>query len=80
MYNTCSDYASCNYYRPKWVVLSGTKYTYLDYIIMGWQEDDLPLFGRIVDILVVNSDHVLFQVFMAYYNVNCYYLTDGKPF
>lgn len=28
---------------------------------MGWQDDDLPLFGYIEDILVIKN-HVMFQV------------------
>ena len=39
----------------------GIKYNYLDYVIKGWQEDDLPLFCQIKDILVVNET-ALFHV------------------
>lgn len=28
---------------------------YMDYVLIGWQEDDLPLFGLIEDILVLNG-------------------------
>ena len=27
----------------------------MDYVLIGWQEDDLPLFGLIEDILVING-------------------------
>lgn len=49
-------------YRPKWIVKNGSKYSYLDYVIIGWQEDDLPLFGRVEDIFVVNNNTPLFHV------------------
>ena len=48
-------------YRPKWISLAGTKYSNSDYVLVGWQDNDLPLFGRINDILVINSA-ALFQV------------------
>ena len=31
----------------------GIKYMVRDYILVGWQEDDLPIFGRILYIAVV---------------------------
>ena len=47
--------------RPKWVILTGIKYSYFDYVLIGWQDDDLPLFGRVHDILVFESS-VSFKV------------------
>lgn len=40
----------------------GIKYACLDYVIKGWQSDDLPLFGRIKEILVVNDSVMFFHV------------------
>lgn len=39
----------------------GIKYNCLDFVIKGWQDDDLPQFGQIKDILVVNET-ALFHV------------------
>lgn len=42
-------------HRPKWVTLMGSKYNRSDYVVAGWQDDDLPVFGCIQDILVLNN-------------------------
>lgn len=47
--------------RPKWCIKYGTKYSKLDYLLIGWNEDGLPLFGRVQDILCINNS-VLFCV------------------
>lgn len=39
----------------------GTKYNFHDYILIGWEDDDLPRFGCIQDILFVDNE-ALFQV------------------
>ncbi len=41
------------FYRPNWIKLYGQEFHHSEYVLCGWQEDDLPLFGRIKDILVV---------------------------
>lgn len=38
-----------------------TKYHILDYVLIGWQDDDLPRFGRIDEILVIKGN-VMFIV------------------
>lgn len=45
----------------------GVKYMHSDYILLRWQENDLPVFGRIVDIVVISSS-ALFEVtpYIAY--------------
>ena len=48
-------------YRPKWIVNMGIKYTFEEFVIIGWQCDDLPVFGQVTHIVVVN-DFVLFGV------------------
>lgn len=60
----CNTYYYINY-RPKWIIKSGIKYQKPDYVIMGWQEDDLPIFGQIQDIMVTDHDEVFFEL-MAY--------------
>ena len=39
----------------------GIKYTFSEFVVIGWQCDDLPVFGQIQHIVVVN-DFVLFGV------------------
>ena len=34
----------------------GTKYMIYDYVLIGWQDDDLPMFGLIQDIAVLNNN------------------------
>ena len=41
--------------RPSWIFLNGVKYQIADYVITGWQDDDLPLFSYISSIYVVNN-------------------------
>lgn len=41
--------------RVKWVSQFGIKYTKMDYVLIGWQADDLPHFGRIDEILVTRG-------------------------
>ena len=48
--------------RPKWIIYMVIKYTCLDYVVKGWQSDDLPIFGQIKDIIVVNDSALLFCV------------------
>ena len=40
---------------PKWIIENGVKYAKSDYVLIGWQETDLPTFGRIQTILVINN-------------------------
>ena len=35
--------------------LHGIKYSHFEFVIINWQEDDLPRFGLIKDILVINT-------------------------
>ena len=41
--------------RPSWIILNGIKYQITDYIITGWQYNDLPSFSCISAIYVVNN-------------------------
>lgn len=59
--------------RPKWIVHMGVKYMHSDYVLIGWQSDDLPEFGHIQDIAVVNE--LAFFVVCVYhaYSVDHHY-------
>ncbi len=43
-------------YRPRWVIHLGIKYMCSDYLLVGWQDDDLPIFGRVQSIIVVKGN------------------------
>ena len=47
--------------RPKWVTQQSTKYAKSEYVLISWQDDDLPVFGRI-DSIVSVSGFILFSV------------------
>ena len=39
--------------RPNWIDAYGDRYYRKEYIQIGFQENDLPQFGKILDIIVV---------------------------
>lgn len=41
--------------RTRWVKCNGTKYQAQDYLLIGWQDDDLPIFGRIKTIYHIDN-------------------------
>ena len=41
--------------RRRWVKCNGTKYQAQDYLLIGWQDDDLPIFGRIKTIYHIDN-------------------------
>ena len=41
--------------RTGWVKCNGTKYQAQDYLLIGWQDDDLPIFGRIKAIYHIDN-------------------------
>jgi len=45
----------------KWITDMGVKYTFTEYVLIGWQDDDLPAFGQI-QCIVVMEGIVLFTV------------------
>lgn len=49
-------------FRTKWAKASGIEYKYGVGIILGVDEDDLPLLGRVDDIYVLNSTTVVLRV------------------
>ena len=42
-------------YRPNWIQLYGEAYHKSDFVHIGWQSDDLPQFGKILDIVNFGS-------------------------
>ena len=53
-------------YRPSWIKYDGNTYRITIFILIGWQEDDLPQFGEIKDILVINCTYfLLVRVYMT---------------
>lgn len=48
-------------FRTNWIIYMGMKYNCSDFVITRWQEDDLPRFGCIKDILIV-KDNAFFHV------------------
>ena len=47
-------------FRPAWVIVEGVKYQPHDYVVTGWQDDDLPIFSSIQSIFVA-CDTVVFK-------------------
>lgn len=45
--------------RPSWIKTHGEQYYRNDFVLVGWQEDDLPQFAKIKDILVLVETPVL---------------------
>lgn len=61
MYCTLFKKMLITIYRPTWLSYSGCKYTASYYVLVGWQDNDLPIFGKIKFIAVI-EDKVLFCV------------------
>ena len=55
------------YHRMTWIKLNGIKYQQQDYVIISWQDDDdLPIFGHIISIFVVqNTAFFKIQMFVT---------------
>ncbi len=63
----------CFTYRPNWIGAYGEKYYRREYVHVGFQEDDLPGFGKILDVLLV-SNIVLLQLELCQtLGINCHY-------
>ena len=58
------------YYRPNWIKIYGQKYSRTCCVHMGWQPDDLPLFGRVVDVLIVGGCPLLWLQHFATEGIN----------
>ena len=46
-------------HRSDWIEWRGNKYYLGDYVLCGFQDDDLPQFSKVHDILVVESEAFL---------------------
>lgn len=49
-------------YRPNWILCRGIRYVIGEYLFIGWQPDDLPLFGQIQQIIIIENSHIMFLV------------------
>lgn len=48
------------YIRPKWIKSQGKVYRSAEFVLIGWQQDDgLPLFGKINDLLCIQDVPIL---------------------
>ena len=54
-------YLSCYSYRTSWVKFNSIKYQPQDYVIIGWQDNDLSLFGRLLVVYVTHGT-VFFKI------------------
>lgn len=52
-------YTSFFIFSPNWIRIHGETYHRSEFVIYGFQEDDLPVFGRIDDILVITATPML---------------------
>ena len=41
--------------RPNWIKIYGEEYHRREFVHIGWQENDLPLFAKILDIITVEE-------------------------
>ena len=49
----CSNVFVSYPYRPTWIRIYGQEFHHSEYLLCGWQDNDLPVFGMIKDILVI---------------------------
>ena len=61
-------------FRPNWVNIYGCKFYSSEYIHCGWQDDDLPQFGKIKDIVVVSNHPLLFVELFQTTGINSHIL------
>ena len=48
--------------RPNWIYIYGERFYRQEFVHNGFQEDDLPVFGKIIDLLVVAGSVTLLQL------------------
>ncbi len=60
----------------KWICHLGIKYGIQEYVIIDYQEDDLPLFGKIEDIAVIDEKALLcvsmYRTLGFHHHFHCY--------
>ncbi len=49
----CICYDVIYLYSPNWIKIYGSRFSRGQYVLCGWQDDDLPMFGLIKDITVI---------------------------
>ena len=42
-------------YRPNWIKIYGEQYHRGEFVHMGWQQNDLPEFGKLLDIIIAGG-------------------------
>lgn len=60
-----------NFYtcRLKWIVYQRVKFERNDFVLMGWQENDLPQFALVTDIIHVSSNDIVLLKAQGYHTV-----------
>ena len=48
------------YYRTNWIKIHGKELHKSAFVHSGWQEDDLPFFGKISDIIIIAGSSLLY--------------------
>lgn len=48
--------------RPNWIHIYGERFYRHEFVHKGFQEDDLPVFGKILDIIVIAGSTSLLQL------------------
>lgn len=56
--------------RPKWIMIYGEHYSRSYFVHTGWQSDDLPVFGKIVDVLIIMNTPLLFVQLFSTNSIN----------
>ena len=51
----------CFFYSPNWIKTRGEEYHCGDYVVIGKQCDDLPIFAKIVDLMII-VDYAVVEV------------------
>lgn len=59
MYTCIYIHAYIYIYRPNWIRIHGYTYHRSEFVLCDYQQDDLPAFGKIDDILVITGTPLL---------------------
>lgn len=78
-------------FRPNWIKIYGEEYHREDFVHLGWQQNDLPEFGKIFDILIIAefpfvyverykslgiNEHILGYLIEHTYVNSCIYMSE----
>jgi hypothetical protein len=50
------------FFRPNWINVYGGRYYRSEFVQSGFQEDDLPIFGKIEDIIIIAGSIPVLQI------------------